>query len=405
MATSLTVERCAELRAEMEAGRLRDEVLSGAGISAEEWTVAQRAWLDRMGAELLTSRFELTNRYTQAFVERQRALKALAAPEALPQNGSHAADAAPEPATPVPPVMGPLPAAPPMVGAPPSSAPSPWAEPPRAPAPAAPQITGYGGPPPSVRTPAPHPAAMGATVAGAISPFAVGAALPFARAPEAAGAPPRPAAPPKAAPPAGAAPSTGTAPPAAPKPGEAGNMSTVIGAISPFAPGAALPFAAKPSGQESGATPAPAATTGLPFTPTRQSQESGIIPAPVSVRPAQQQAAQQQAAPQQAPPAAPKPVPPPAPSQPAAAGPPPVRPSQTSMPVVLTLEQHASLCAELAHNPAHGAETLARYRVSPQAKAEMDKYWQARFQQDHAANAKWQEAYRIYFQFLSSRRG
>src|SRR5262249_32175534 len=41
----------------------------------------------------------------------------------------------------------------------------------------------------------------------------------------------------------------------------------------------------------------------------------------------------------------------------------------------LTFEQHVSLCAELAFHPAHLAETLARYRVTAEGKAEMDRQW------------------------------
>lgn len=73
---SITLERCAEMRAEMDAGQLRDEVLARAGVSAEEWTVAQRGWLDKMGAELQIGRYEVTNSYTKAFLERQRGLGA-----------------------------------------------------------------------------------------------------------------------------------------------------------------------------------------------------------------------------------------------------------------------------------------------------------------------------------------
>ena len=40
MATPVTLEGCAELRAEMEAGRLRDEVLMRVGLGVEEWTAA-----------------------------------------------------------------------------------------------------------------------------------------------------------------------------------------------------------------------------------------------------------------------------------------------------------------------------------------------------------------------------
>lgn len=74
VATQVTIDRYAEIRAEMESGVLRDEALSRAGISIDEWTAAQRAWLESMGAEIERGRFELTHRYAQAFIERQRAL-------------------------------------------------------------------------------------------------------------------------------------------------------------------------------------------------------------------------------------------------------------------------------------------------------------------------------------------
>src|SRR5262245_18289335 len=64
------------MRAEMETGRLRADVLAADGITADEWTVAQRHWLGRMGAQLERGRFDLTNIYTQAFLARQRELAA-----------------------------------------------------------------------------------------------------------------------------------------------------------------------------------------------------------------------------------------------------------------------------------------------------------------------------------------
>lgn len=75
MSTSLTIERYAEMRADMDAGKLRDEVLAYAGIDVDTWTAEQQAWLEKMGAELERERFELTNRYTRAFVERQKAIE------------------------------------------------------------------------------------------------------------------------------------------------------------------------------------------------------------------------------------------------------------------------------------------------------------------------------------------
>ncbi|UQA63185.1 hypothetical protein [Polyangium aurulentum] len=74
--TPLTIERYAQIRAEMEAGRLRDEVLARAGVTMGAWVAEPRTWLQKMGAEFERGRFELTNRYTQAFFERQKALEA-----------------------------------------------------------------------------------------------------------------------------------------------------------------------------------------------------------------------------------------------------------------------------------------------------------------------------------------
>lgn len=74
--TSLTIERYAEIRAEMEVGRPRDEVLARAGLGVDAWTTEQRSWLQKMSAELERGRFELTNRYTKAFLERQSAFQA-----------------------------------------------------------------------------------------------------------------------------------------------------------------------------------------------------------------------------------------------------------------------------------------------------------------------------------------
>lgn len=81
MSTVVTLDRYAGMRAEMDAGMLRDDVLARAGITTDDWTAAQHEWLDKMGKELERDRFELTNRYTQAFMERLRALTELAATE------------------------------------------------------------------------------------------------------------------------------------------------------------------------------------------------------------------------------------------------------------------------------------------------------------------------------------
>ncbi len=127
MSTSVTLERYAEIRAEMEAGRLRDEVLARAGLTSDEWTVAQRAWLEKMGTELERGRFELTNRYTQAFLERQRTFTAALPPAAVAK--APLVEEAPPPPAPSaaaapPPVMPLIEALPPQVQ-PPSAAAAP----------------------------------------------------------------------------------------------------------------------------------------------------------------------------------------------------------------------------------------------------------------------------------------
>lgn len=118
--TALTVERYAEMRAQMEAGRLRDEVLARAGLTADEWTAAQREWLERMGAELERGCFELTNRYTQAFLEHLRAFVAASPPVRAP---SGRAPSAPRLAAPAPRLAAP--AAPAALATPAGTAPLP----------------------------------------------------------------------------------------------------------------------------------------------------------------------------------------------------------------------------------------------------------------------------------------
>jgi hypothetical protein len=103
-------------------------VLARAGMTTEEWTDAQRVWLDRMGMDLERGRFELTNRYTHAVLERQRALSAASPPAAaaapLPPAKTPPAspiEAPPPPdfaKAPPPPAASPPIASPPMVAMP-----------------------------------------------------------------------------------------------------------------------------------------------------------------------------------------------------------------------------------------------------------------------------------------------
>jgi hypothetical protein len=69
----------------------------------------------------------------------------------------------------------------------------------------------------------------------------------------------------------------------------------------------------------------------------------------------------------------------------------------------LTLEQYASLCAELALDPSRSQETLARYRVSAESKLALDQQWKQRFAGDEKLRRQWEHAYRLYEAFLRSR--
>jgi hypothetical protein len=48
MGDPLSLVHYAELRAEMDAGDLRDDVLTRAGLSVDEWIAAQMEWLEKM---------------------------------------------------------------------------------------------------------------------------------------------------------------------------------------------------------------------------------------------------------------------------------------------------------------------------------------------------------------------
>lgn len=71
---TLELERFAALSAELEAGSSSEEVLAREGLSAEVWTQVQELWLGRMAEEVSRGRFELTNRYNYAFNARREGL-------------------------------------------------------------------------------------------------------------------------------------------------------------------------------------------------------------------------------------------------------------------------------------------------------------------------------------------
>jgi hypothetical protein len=68
----------------------------------------------------------------------------------------------------------------------------------------------------------------------------------------------------------------------------------------------------------------------------------------------------------------------------------------------LTLEQHASLCTEIAFRPDRAAETLARYGLTPEVKAEMDAVFKARMAADAEVRGRWYRASETYLMWLMS---
>jgi hypothetical protein len=423
----------------MEAGHLRDDVLVRVGLGVEEWIAAQTEWLAKMGAEIERGRFELTNRYSQAFLERQRALRALAtatleAPrEAVPRQQVPSPMNPPSPpvAAEVPsfllPVSPPIPA--PIVGSAPglgkTRAPAslsgtsmgfiapkgaalPFAKTPVAPPQGALPPAAPGAPPRPAPPPRPvvnrAPASLSGTSMGFIPPKT--AALPFAKAPAPPAATPdptRPMAPLFAAPtgPAAGLPFDGQSTMGADPSKDPG---TALPARSPLAP--ALPFAAAgaqkplpPAAPAPAPKAAPAAPRAAAAPDPMDMTTMGAISPFARVMPF---AAVTSA------PAAPAPAPPrpPAPA-PVAAAPAPAASAPAPAPVIIggyTLEQHVSLCADLTFTPARAAETLARYRITVEGKAELDRLWKERFVADPALEARWREAHGMYLKFLATRR-
>lgn len=70
--------------------------------------------------------------------------------------------------------------------------------------------------------------------------------------------------------------------------------------------------------------------------------------------------------------------------------------ARVDVPPALTLEQHASLCAELAFLPERAAEVLARYGVTSETKRSLDALYTGAAGQ----KAAWETAYRAYHAWL-----
>lgn len=265
----------------------------------------------------------------------------------------------------------------PPPGPPPPQASEP--PPPRTPNDGSGTVTGtspYASSKPATPFKGPSPSRIGdSTVAGAISPFAAGAPLPF----QPSGAPPAPApvtsgpksvmppAPAAVTPPAVVTPPAAVAPPAVVKPaaGPAPD-ATVFGAVSPFASGAApLPF--QPS---AAAEPRPAGQ-----------QPGGALPF--------QQKPSPTSAPKQAAPAG------------AARPSPSVVATATATASRLTIEQFASLTAEIAVNPRGAAQIRARYGLDEASHAAEAEKYNRLFGADKALYDRYRELFQSYRDYVA----
>ncbi|WP_437926490.1 hypothetical protein WMF37_47040 [Sorangium sp. So ce291] len=70
--------------------------------------------------------------------------------------------------------------------------------------------------------------------------------------------------------------------------------------------------------------------------------------------------------------------------------------SQPVSTAVLSLEQHASMCAEIAVAPGKIVEILARYGLTEATRAHADEHWRARIAQEARAWEAWQRAYALH---------
>jgi hypothetical protein len=82
----------------------------------------------------------------------------------------------------------------------------------------------------------------------------------------------------------------------------------------------------------------------------------------------------------------------------------PAEPGSASYPAGLSLEQYASLCVELAVEPAKAAETLLRYRLDAEQKRALDDHWQRRIHAEPGARARFDQAYTAYQQWYVASR-
>ncbi|WP_437305632.1 hypothetical protein [Sorangium sp. So ce388] len=72
------------------------------------------------------------------------------------------------------------------------------------------------------------------------------------------------------------------------------------------------------------------------------------------------------------------------------------QPVSTASAAALSLEQHASMCAEIAVAPGKIVEILARYGLTEATRAQADEHWRARIAQEARAWEAWQRAYTLH---------
>lgn len=390
------LELFARLSAEIDAGSPAPDVIARENITEDDWAKTQRHWLGRMAEEGQRKRFELTNRYTTVF----KASRAIAAAKLARKTGDGPAPPAseaketlrskPPPKPPLAtkpaitaPVVPPVPHAPPVARAvapmgpapiePPPAIPFPVAPPPPAPAPPLPK---------SVAEPVPSTAPIPArkqrvgpldsedepgTLIAAVAPNeevlpfrqpGVGRGLPAGppQAPAATGTKASPA-----SPAAGAVRPAATVPdPAAPgdpparksKPPHRGTVDlagTLLGGPSPVA-GVELPFT-KPAARQPGRTDPPAK-------PQAERAKAGGLPFKA-----------------------------PAPK------------------TRFTLQQFASLSAEIAESPDKVEATRNRYGVSQAQHMEEARLWRLRFDGDPKLAEQFAALVKEYRSYVRARRG
>lgn len=417
----LGLERFAAMSADIESGAARDEVIGREGLSIEAWTRAQESWLGKMADEASRKRFELTNRYNSAFVAQRRSEGG--ARRVGKKKGARVEPASPAAApAPVPAVPSFVAAAPAFVAPPPSfvappsfiASPPPFVEEPTpfaAPTPSFARALPFAPPSPvampAIVAPIPTPihaappavAAMPTNLAGTvaaemISPFASGAPLPFNQGRSLPSAPP---------------------PPAAKPPPRALGSSTVSGIISPFAT-SATPFAASAESRSppSSSTPSLASIQALPrpaFDPDAPMDLGGTVVASsrdphadggkLPFRASNEAAAR-------LPPPAPSPPRPPGIGLPFRASPPPLpapaappAPAAAPRATRFSLEQFASLSAEIAVTPAAVAQVRGRYGLDDASHRAEAEEWGRRFSADKELFARYGALFQSYRDWLA----